>query len=131
MTCPECRQPFPESKMCEECGIFYDEQEYIVHDLYNYQARPQRLYNRLDHFKKVLGQWRVEVRGYRYLACSTSRKTLARCFDHRHQTGDRLVIADQYHFLLVRLDVIHHCAEVPGYLGDGECLHGKWVSDWI
>ena len=55
--CPECRQPFSESKMCEECGIFYDEPEYIVHDLYNYQARPQRLYNRLDHFKEVLGQF--------------------------------------------------------------------------
>ena len=49
--CPECRQPFPECKICEDCGIFYDEQEYIVHDLYNYQARPLRLYNRLDHFK--------------------------------------------------------------------------------
>ena len=55
--CPECRQPFSESKMCEECGIFYDEPEYIVYDLYNYNARPQRLYNRLDHFKEVLGQF--------------------------------------------------------------------------
>ena len=55
--CPECRQPFSDSKMCEECGIFYDEPEYIVYDLYNYQARPQRLYNRLDHFKEVLGQF--------------------------------------------------------------------------
>ena len=55
--CPECRQPFPESKMCEECGIFYDEQEYIVTDLYNYIARPKRSYHRLDHFKEVLGQF--------------------------------------------------------------------------
>ena len=55
--CPECRQPFPESKMCEECGIFYDGPEYTVYDLYNYSARPQRLYNRLDHFKEVLGQF--------------------------------------------------------------------------
>ena len=55
--CPECGQPLSERKMCEECGIFYDEPEYIVYDLYNYQARPQRLYNRLDHFKEVLGQF--------------------------------------------------------------------------
>ena len=55
--CPECRQPFPESKMCEECGISYDEQEYIVTDLYNYIARPKRSYHRLDHFKEVLGQF--------------------------------------------------------------------------
>ena len=55
--CPECRQPFSEYKMCEDCGIFYDEPEYIVTDLYNYQARPQRSYHRLDHFKEVLGQF--------------------------------------------------------------------------
>ncbi len=55
--CPECGQPFSEYKMCEDCGIFYDEPEYIVTDLYNYQARPQRSYHRLDHFKEVLGQF--------------------------------------------------------------------------
>ena len=55
--CPECGQPFTERKMCQECGISYDEQEYMVYDIYNYNARPQRLYNRLDHFKEVLGQF--------------------------------------------------------------------------
>ncbi len=55
--CPECGQAFSEYKMCEDCGIFYDEPEYIVTDLYNYQARPQRSYHRLDHFKEVLGQF--------------------------------------------------------------------------
>ena len=55
--CPECRQPLSEYKMCEERGIFYDEPEYIVTDLYNYIARPKRSYHRLDHFKEVLGQF--------------------------------------------------------------------------
>jgi hypothetical protein len=44
-------------KMCEDCGVFFDEPEYIVYDLYNYQAKPQRFYNRLDHFKEVLSQF--------------------------------------------------------------------------
>ena len=57
MLCPECGQLFSEYKMCEECGIFYDEPEYIVTDLYNYTARPKRSYHRLDHFKEVLGQF--------------------------------------------------------------------------
>ena len=43
--------------MCEDCGIFYDEPEFIVTDLYNYIARPKRSYHRLDHFKEVLGQF--------------------------------------------------------------------------
>ena len=55
--CPECGQPFSEYKMCEDCGILYDEPEYIVTDLYNYIARPKRSYHRLDHFKEVLGQF--------------------------------------------------------------------------
>ena len=55
--CPECGQPFSEYKMCEDCGIFYDEPEFIVTDLYNYIARPKRSYHRLDHFKEVLGQF--------------------------------------------------------------------------
>ena len=55
--CPECRQPFSEYKMCEDCGISYDEPEFIVTDLYNYIARPKRSYHRLDHFKEVLGQF--------------------------------------------------------------------------
>jgi len=55
MLCPECREPM--ETMCEECGIFYDKPELIVTDLYNYQAKPQRFYNRQDHFKEVLGQF--------------------------------------------------------------------------
>jgi hypothetical protein len=55
--CPECRQPFSEHKMCEDCGISYDEPEFIVTDLYNYIARPKGSYHRLDHFKEVLGQF--------------------------------------------------------------------------
>ncbi len=43
--------------MCEDCGCFIEEQEFIVNDLYNYNARPQRAYHRLDHFKEVLGQF--------------------------------------------------------------------------
>ena len=54
---PECGQPFSEYKMCEDCGILYDEPEYIVTDLYNYIARPKRSYHRIDHFKEVLGQF--------------------------------------------------------------------------
>lgn len=52
--CPECAQPL--NGMCESCGIFYDEPELIVTDLYNYKAKPQRCYKREDHFKEVLYQ---------------------------------------------------------------------------
>ena len=55
MLCPEYRKPM--EKMCEECGCFFDVPELIVTDLYNYQAKPQRFYNRMDHFKEVLGQF--------------------------------------------------------------------------
>ena len=55
--CPECSQPLSEYKMCEGCGIFYDKPEFMVYDLYNYNARPQRSYHKLDHFKEVLGQF--------------------------------------------------------------------------
>ncbi len=41
--------------MCEDCGRFYDKLELIVADLYNYQAKPRRFYNNLDHYKKALG----------------------------------------------------------------------------
>lgn len=54
-TCPECRQPM--FKVCEECGVSFDEPEYVVYDLYNYTARPQRCYRREDHFKEVLAQF--------------------------------------------------------------------------
>jgi hypothetical protein len=43
--------------MCEECGIHFGEPEYMVYDLYNYTARPQRCYRREDHFKEVLAQF--------------------------------------------------------------------------
>ena len=36
--CPECNKKMDE--MCEECGCFYDKQELVVTDLYNYQAKP-------------------------------------------------------------------------------------------
>ena len=57
MLCPECGQQFSEYKMCEDCGVFHDEPEFIVTDLYNYIARPKRSYHRLDHFEEVLGQF--------------------------------------------------------------------------
>ena len=57
MLCPECHQPMSEEGMCYECGCFFEKQEFIVTDLYNYNARPQRSYHRLDHFKEVLGQF--------------------------------------------------------------------------
>ena len=57
LLCPVCRHPFNENKTCEDCGVFIDEPEFIVHDLYNYNAKPQRAYHRLDHFKEVLGQF--------------------------------------------------------------------------
>jgi len=53
--CPECREPM--ETMCEECCIFHDKPELSVTDLYNYQAKPQRFYNRQDHFKELLGQF--------------------------------------------------------------------------
>ena len=57
MLCPECREPMSENGMCEDCGCFFEKQEFIVTDFYNYNARPKRSYNRLDHFKEVLGQF--------------------------------------------------------------------------
>ena len=33
-----------EDGMCEDCNCFYEKQEFIVTDLYNYNARPQRSY---------------------------------------------------------------------------------------
>jgi hypothetical protein len=53
--CPDCGKPV--EGVCEDCGCSYDTSELIVTDLYNYHARPQRQYNRLDHFKEVLGQF--------------------------------------------------------------------------
>ena len=53
--CPECNKKMDE--MCVDCGCFFDKPELVVTDLYNYQAKPLRFYNRLDHFKEVLGQF--------------------------------------------------------------------------
>jgi hypothetical protein len=57
LLCPLCQKLFSENNMCEDCGCFIEEQEFIVNDLYNYNARQQRAYHRLDHFKDVLGQF--------------------------------------------------------------------------
>ena len=57
LVCPQCQNPFSEDKTCSDCGVFIDVLEIIAHDLYNYNARPQRAYHRLDHFKDVLGQF--------------------------------------------------------------------------
>ncbi len=46
-----------ENGMCEECGCFSKQPEFVVTDLSHYNARPQRSYHRLDHFKEVLGQF--------------------------------------------------------------------------
>ncbi len=53
--CPECHQPI--TNMCFECGVCFDEPEYVVSDLQNYMPRHKRYYNRLDHFKEVLNQY--------------------------------------------------------------------------
>lgn len=55
MICPECHQPM--DKMCDECGISFDEPEFVVHDLYNYMPHSTRNYKREDHFKEVLNQF--------------------------------------------------------------------------
>ncbi len=55
MICPECFQTI--DKICNECGIHFDEQEYQVYDLQNYMPRIKRCYSRLDHFKEVLNQY--------------------------------------------------------------------------
>ena len=55
--CPRCCQPLFQGDACYECGGFFEKQDYIVTDLYNYNARPQRSYHRLGHFKEVLRQF--------------------------------------------------------------------------
>ena len=42
---------------CGDCCAFCDEPEYVVYDVYNYSARPQRCYRPQDHFKEVLAQF--------------------------------------------------------------------------
>ena len=55
MLCPMCREPMGE--MCEECGVFFEKQEYVVTDFRNFQIRHRRIYKRLDHFKEILSQF--------------------------------------------------------------------------
>ena len=55
MLCPMCGEPMKE--MCEECGVFYETQEFIVTDLSNFKIKHKRIYKRLDHFKEVLSQF--------------------------------------------------------------------------
>ncbi len=55
MICPMCREPMGE--MCEECGVFFEKQEFIVTDLSNFKIKHKRIYKRLDHFKEVLSQF--------------------------------------------------------------------------
>ena len=55
MLCPMCREPMEE--MCEECGVFFEKQEFIVADFSNFKVKRRRIYKRLDHFKEVLCQF--------------------------------------------------------------------------
>ena len=55
MLCPMCGEPMKD--MCEECGVFYETQEFIVTDLSNFKIKHKRIYKRLDHFKEVLSQF--------------------------------------------------------------------------
>ena len=55
MLCPMCREPMGE--MCEECGVFFEKQEYVITDFRNLQIRHRRVYKRLDHFKEILSQF--------------------------------------------------------------------------
>jgi hypothetical protein len=50
-----CREPMGE--MCEECGVFFEKQEFVVTDLSNLKIKHKRIYKRLDHFKEVLSQF--------------------------------------------------------------------------
>ena len=50
-----CREPMGE--MCEECGVFFEKQEFVVTDLSNFKIKHKRIYKRLDHFKEVLSQF--------------------------------------------------------------------------
>ena len=50
-----CREPMGE--MCEDCGVFFEKQEFVVTDLSNFKIKHKRIYKRLDHFKEVLSQF--------------------------------------------------------------------------
>ena len=53
--CPECHQPI--DKICYDCGICFDEPEFVVTDLHTYIPIFKRKYCRLDHFREVLNQY--------------------------------------------------------------------------
>ncbi len=55
--CPMCSEPMSENEMCYECNCFFEKQEFIITDLYNYNARPQRSHHQLDHFSEVRRQF--------------------------------------------------------------------------
>ena len=44
-------------KMCDDCGVFFDEQVFEVSDLSNYNIKHKRDYKKMDHFKEVLNQF--------------------------------------------------------------------------
>ena len=52
MICPECAMPV--DKMCPECGIFFDEPQFVVNDFANCQLKQNKGYEHKTHFKEVL-----------------------------------------------------------------------------
>ena len=80
--CPECSKKMDE--MCTDCGCFFDKPELVVTDIYNYQSKPLRFYNRLDHFKEVLGQFQGE-RVSKYHRKSWSKSNTSFLFLQRQQ----------------------------------------------
>ena len=55
MLCPMCGEPMGE--ICEECGVFFEKQNFIVADMSNFKIKHRRIYKRLDPFKEVLSQF--------------------------------------------------------------------------
>ena len=53
MKCPECYQPM--DKLCTDCGIFFDEPVFIVDEFTNAKPKTQKGYEKISHFKEVLG----------------------------------------------------------------------------
>ncbi len=42
-----CNEPMSGDEMCYECGCFFEKQEFIVTDFYNYNARPPEILNQI------------------------------------------------------------------------------------
>jgi len=53
--CQLCFKPFED--ICNDCGLFYDTPVYEVHDLYNYNKKPVICYQKVTHFREVLGNF--------------------------------------------------------------------------